>query len=133
MKYLKKYLESNSNNIDKGDLETIKDLFKFVENDLMLKMVDSQNLKPNEYKISFTSTSELVAAAHGHDTSRYIFIFAYVSNNEISTSEIQKTWSDFLEMLYSYGYMIDRNSDKDVIDMQTMINSVYFGASIIYR
>jgi hypothetical protein len=121
MKYLKKYLESNSNNIDKEDLETIKDLFKFVENDLMLKMVDTQNLKPNEYKISFTSTS---------DTSRYIFIFAYVSNNEISTSEIQKTWSDFLEMLYSYGYMIDKNSDKDVIDM---INSVYFGASIKYR
>ena len=121
MKYLKKYLESNSNNIDKEDLETIKDLFKFVENDLMLKMVDTQNLKPNEYKISFTSTS---------DTSRYIFIFAYVSNNEISTSEIQKTWSDFLEMLHSYGYMIDKNSDRDVIDM---INSVYFGASIKYR
>ena len=36
MKYLKSYLESNQM-IDEGDLETISNLFKFVEDDLMLK------------------------------------------------------------------------------------------------
>ena len=97
MKYLKSYLESNQM-IDEGDLETISNLFKFVEDELMLKRSEG-TLEKNEYRIEIKNNK------YGAAGNR-IFIFARVENGEIHTSEIQKIWSDFIGSLSSYGYTI---------------------------
>ena len=66
MKYLKSYLESNQM-IDEGDLETISNLFKFVEDELMLKRsegtLEKNELKPfldGQFTPTGTTDSELV-------------------------------------------------------------------------
>jgi hypothetical protein len=122
MKYLKSYLESNQM-IDEGDLETIKDLFKFVEDELMLKRSEG-TLEKNEYRIEIKNNK------YGAAGNR-IFIFARVENEEIHTSEIQKIWSDFIGSLSSYGYTIPTISDTKVAELSD--DSVFFGATILYR
>jgi hypothetical protein len=67
MKYLKSYLESNQM-IDEGDLETISNLFKFVEDELMLKRSEG-TLEKNEYRIEIKNNK------YGAAGNR-IFIFA---------------------------------------------------------
>jgi hypothetical protein len=120
MKYLKSYLESNQM-IDEGDLETIKDLFKFVEDELMLKRSEG-TLEKNEYRIEIKNNK------YGAAGNR-IFIFARVENEEIHTSEIQKIW--FIGSLSSYGYTIPTISDTKVAELSD--DSVFFGATILYR
>ena len=122
MKYLKSYLESNQM-IDEGDLETISNLFKFVEDELMLKRSEG-TLEKNEYRIEIKNNK------YGAAGNR-IFIFARVENEEINTSEIQKIWSDFIDSISSYGYTIPTISDTKVVDI--IKGSVFFGATILYR
>lgn len=122
MKYLKSYLESNQM-IDEGDLETISNLFKFVEDELMLKRSEG-TLEKNEYRIEIKNNK------YGAAGNR-IFIFACVENGEINTSEIQKIWSDFIDSISSYGYTIPTISDTKVVDI--IKGSVFFGATILYR
>ena len=122
MKYLKRYLESNQM-IDEGDLETISNLFKFVEDELMLKRSEG-TLEKNEYRIEIKNNK------YGAAGNR-IFIFACVENEEINTSEIQKIWSDFIDSISSYGYTIPTISDTKVVDI--IKGSVFFGATILYR
>lgn len=121
MKYLKKYLESNSIEINEEDLQFISDLFKIVENELMLERSFADKLEKNQYKINITKNGEM---------QKSIFIFSKIENNEIIISEVEKIWKDFIKMIRSYGYDIANTKDTDVIPIS---NNIYFGASIIYR
>lgn len=124
MKYLKSFLESNSEQqleVDSEDVEIIKGLFTDIEDEFDLYESSEPHLEKNTFHIR-------------------IIYFAFEEYNRISVRKeirvelrleynvnkenLQKRWKEFLENAYSYGYKIGSKYDS---------TEHYLGCNLIYN
>jgi hypothetical protein len=139
MKYLKKYLESNSIEMDEEDIDFISKLFLSLEDELMIERsysVGYFNVSDNEYKISLLTNI--------YTEEKFISIIANIDLKScpITYSEIQSLWLNFISCIETYGYELKNKDDMNLFDVRSYelggnekekIIKVYLGWDIIYR
>lgn len=137
--YLKKYLESNSIEMDEEDLDFISKIFLSLEDELMIERSYSSgyfNVSDNEYKISLLTNI--------YTGEKVITITAKIDLKScpITYSEIQSLWTNFISYIETYGYELKNKDSKKLFDVRSYdlggnekekIIKVYLGGDIIYR
>ena len=133
MKYLKKYLESNSIEMDEEDLDFISKLFLSLEDELMIERsysVGYFNVSDNEYKISLLPEEKAISIIANID----------LKSCPITYSEIQSLWLNFISCIETYGYELKNKDNMNLFDVRSYggnekekIIKVYLGGDIIYR
>ena len=129
MKYLKKFNESNDDELNDEDLQIIKSLFSEVEVELDLKekkgVWQTNHLHSNEYKMKLRTDSV------------YIECFIDLSKNDLNIKEIEEYWKNFTSIIGTKGYKIQNPKSSELLIINDRISGrpihIYFGGSIIYR
>ena len=139
MKYLKSFLESNSEilEVDSEDIDLIKRLFTDIEDEFDLYESNQQYLLPNTFKIRilyFTYTDITIK------TRKEIRVEARVDstimNNEEVKSRLKDKWNEFLENAFSNGYKLGSPYQTEWSEETGKIKPFaepYFGCNLIYK
>lgn len=123
MKYLKSFLESNSElEVDDEDVEIIKGLFTDIEDEFDLYESDQEYLLSNTFKIRilyFAFTDE-----YNRISIRKEIRVELTLEHNVNKENLQKRWKEFLENAYSYGYKIGSKYNS---------TEHYLGCNLIYN